>query len=49
MVEDGAFSNKIDYVAILDLEMHLNCITGSRVSVIFLNAINISDNDTHSI
>ena len=43
MVEDGAFSNKIDYVAI-DLEIlnfeghHIhNRITGSRVTAILLN------------
>ena len=41
MVEDGAFSHKIDYTAIvkeiLNLEGHQNCITGSRVTSIFLN------------
>ena len=41
MVEDGAFSHKIDYVTffqeILNLEGHPNCITGSRVTVILLN------------
>ena len=37
MVEDGAFSPKIDYVTILNLEGHQNCITGSRVTSILLN------------
>ena len=41
MFEDGAFSHKIDYVTILyeilNLEGHLNCITGSRVTAILLN------------
>ena len=41
MVEDGAFSHKIDYVTIfleiLNLEGHQNRITGSRVTVILLN------------
>ena len=37
MVEDGAFSHKIDYVTILNLEGHPNRITGSRVTPIFLN------------
>ena len=37
MVEDGAFSHKIDYVAILNIEGHQNCITGSRVTAILLN------------
>ena len=41
MVEDGAFSNKIDYVAIvleiLNFEGHHNRITGSRVTAILLN------------
>ena len=41
MVEDGAFSHKIDYVSIcleiLNLEGHPNCITGSRVTAILLN------------
>ena len=41
MVEDGALSHKIDYVAIfkeiLNLEGHLNRITGSRVTAILLN------------
>ena len=40
MVEDGAFSHKIDYVTIvleiLNLEGHPNRITGSRVTVILL-------------
>ena len=41
MVEDGAFSHKIDYIVIFweirNLEGHQNCITGSRVTVILLN------------
>ena len=41
MVENGALSHKIDYVAIfkeiLNLEGHLNRITGSRVTAILLN------------
>ena len=41
MVEVGAFSHKIDYVKIckeiLNLEGHLNCITGSKVTAILLN------------
>ena len=41
MVGDGAFSHKIDYVAIflkiLNLEGHLNRITSSRVTAIMLN------------
>ena len=41
MVEDGALSHKIDYVAIfkeiLNLEDYLNRITGSRVTAILLN------------
>ena len=41
MVEDGAFSHKIDYVTIvleiLNLEGHPNRITGSRVTAILLN------------
>ena len=41
MVEDGAFSPTIDYVKIfeeiLNLEGHLNCITGSRVTANLLN------------
>ena len=41
MVEDGAFSYKIDYVIffqeILNPEGHPNCITVSKVTVIFLN------------
>ena len=32
MVEDGAFSHKIDYVTILNLEGPPNRITGSRVA-----------------
>ena len=41
MVEDGAFSHKIDYVTnfleILNREGHPICIVGSRVTTIFLN------------
>ena len=41
MVEDGAFSHKRYYVTILkeilNLEGHLNCITGSKVTAILLN------------
>ena len=41
MVEDGALSHKIDYFTIfykiLNLEGHLNRITGSKVTVILLN------------
>ena len=41
MVEDGAFSHKIDYVSIcleiLNLEGHPNCTTGLRVTAILLN------------
>ena len=41
MVEDGAFSHKIDYVTIfweiLNLEGHPNCTTGSKVKAILLN------------
>ena len=40
MVEDGAFSHKIDCVTtfskILNPEEHSNCITGSKVTAIFL-------------
>ena len=37
MVADGAFSQKIDYVKILYLKGHPICITGSRVTEIWLN------------
>ena len=41
MVGDGAFSHKIQYVAIFsetpNLEGHRNCIAGSRVTAILLN------------
>ena len=41
MVEDGAFSHKIDFATlfleILNLEGHQNRITGSRVTAILLN------------
>ena len=40
MVEDGAFSHKIDtkknLVENLNLEGHLNCITGSKVTAILM-------------
>ena len=40
-IEDGAISHKIDYVTILykilNCQVHLNRITGSRVPVILLN------------
>ena len=37
IVEEGAFIHKIDYVTVLNLEGHLNCITGSRVTAILPN------------
>ena len=41
MVEDGAFSHKIDYVTILkeilNLEGYLNCFIGSKVMAILVN------------
>ena len=41
MVEDGAFSHKLDYVTmfleILHLEGHSNHIAGSKITAIFLN------------
>ena len=41
MVEDGAFSQKIDYVTILkeilNFGGHPNCIAGSKVTAILLN------------
>ena len=37
MVENGVYSHKIDYIEILNLEGHLNHITGSRVTAILLN------------
>jgi hypothetical protein len=40
MLEDGTFSNKIDYVTILEIqsfEEHLDRITGSQVMAILLN------------
>ena len=41
MVEDGAFSHKIDYVYIfqenLNLQCHLNSFIGSKVTAILLN------------
>ena len=39
MVKDGAFSHKIDYVfyEILNLEGHLNCFIGSKVTGILVN------------
>ena len=43
MVEDGAFSHLINYVAILreilNLEGHQNRTTGSRVTAILLNGL----------
>ena len=43
MVEDGAVSHKIDYVAIfwdiLNLEGHQNCTSGSKVMAILLNGL----------
>ena len=43
MVQDGAFSHKIVYVPIfweiLNLEGHLNRITGSSVTAILLNGL----------
>ena len=41
LVEDGAFSHKIDYITIfeeiINLKGHHYCITGSRVTAILLN------------
>ena len=41
MVEDGAFSHKIDYFPIfkenLNLKGHLNCFIGSKVMAILVN------------
>ena len=41
MIEDGAFSHKVDsvtiYYEILNLKGHPNHITGTRVTAIFLN------------
>ena len=41
MLEDGAFSHKIYYVTLLkeifNRKGHPNCITGSKVTVIWLN------------
>ena len=43
MIEDSAFIDKIDYGKLFkeinNLKGHLNCITGSRVTAIFLNGI----------
>ena len=43
MVEDGAFSHKINYFTILkeiiNLEEHPNHITGSKVTAILLNGL----------
>ena len=43
MVENGAFSHKIEYITIcreiLNLEGHQNHITGSRVTTILLNCL----------
>ena len=45
-VADGAFSHKIGYVPIfqenLNLEGHLNCITGSKVTAILLNGVDFA-------
>ena len=37
MFRNGASSHKIDYITILILEGHQNCITGSGVKAILLN------------
>ena len=41
MVEDGAFSHKIDYITfckeILNIKEHQNCVTGSRFTLVLLN------------
>ena len=41
MIEDGAFSHKIDnftiFEEIINIEGHPNCTTGSRVTAILLN------------
>ena len=41
MIEDGAFTHKINYIAhflrILNLKGHHNCIIGSRVTKVLLN------------
>ena len=46
MVEDGAFSHKIDHVTIfkeiLNLEGHLKRITGSKFTAILLNGWNLT-------
>ena len=46
MVEDGAFSHKIDYgiyfKEILNLKGHHNCTTGSGVTAILLNGLGAS-------
>ena len=47
MIEDGAFSYKTHYVVIffleiLSLKVHLNCITGSRVTAILLKGLILS-------
>ena len=39
LVEDAAFSHKIDYVAIF--KEILNCITGSKVTAIFLSGLDL--------
>ena len=45
MVEDGAVSHKIDYIAIirgiLNLEGHQNCNSSSKVTAIFLNGLTL--------
>ena len=52
MDEDGAFSQKIDYVKffqeILNLEGHPNCIIGSKVTVILLNGLILPVGDAAS-
>ena len=39
MVEDSFFSHKQNYVTILNLEKHPNCITGSKVRAVLLNGL----------
>ena len=45
MVEDGAFSHKVNYFLIfeeiLNLEGHSNCISGPKVTTILLNGWNL--------
>ena len=42
MVEDGAFSQKLHYVTILNLKGHPNRINGSRVKPILFNVWDLS-------